>query len=127
MKSFNFKGQYNVTLGATERVDGLSKNCRMAVAACFTENIYKAMKAGDMERADSLYERNKAFNALHERLVADSKYKQDDDKAMTIGQLGLTELPVYKCDFESLPYRERYEILKKWAEGINAELEKASK
>lgn len=126
---FNFESVHNVEILATERIDSLSKNCRMAIMSALVDTLVSVAKTGDVAEIDKVATRKSRFDELEAKLQADSSYREPDEKALTVGQLQLSVLPVYKCTFDKLPITRRLQLLEEYAKKVAKELDaqKASK
>jgi uncharacterized protein (UPF0305 family) len=123
---FNFSAIHSVEILSSERVDNLSKNCRMALMSALVDTLVEVAKTGNIEEINKVATRKSRLDALESKLQADSSYREDDEKALTVAQLQLSVLPKYKCSFDKLPLTRRYQLLEEYVKDLNAK-EKAAK
>lgn len=123
---FNFNAIHSVEILSSERVDNLSKNCRMALMSALVDTLVEVAKTGNIEEINKVATRKSRLDALEAKLQADSSYREDDEKALTVAQLQLSVLPKYKCSFDKLPLTRRYQLLEEYVKAQNAK-EKAAK
>jgi hypothetical protein len=123
---FNFSAIHSVEILSSERVDNLSKNCRMALMSALVDTLVEVAKTGNIEEINKVATRKSRLDALESKLQADSSFREDDEKALTVAQLQLSVLPKYKCSFDKLPLTRRYQLLEEYVKGMNAK-EKAAK
>ena len=139
MKQFNFESKHRVEIEKGAQFAKLSRAERTAVVVAMGFVPQDLLKAHDLT-TDKGREAYTAAMAAHmarmsaaqeiDRIVNNAGALSDKQAAMTVGELGLTSAVTYECQYEKLPFKQRCELLTKWAQGINAEIaaaEKASK
>ena len=92
----------------------------MALMSALVDTLVSVAKTGDIEEINRVATRKARFDALEAKLQADSSYREDDDKALTVAQLQLSVLPKYKCSFDKLPLTRRYQLLEEYVKNMNA-------
>ena len=132
MKQFNFESKHMVTVKAEEVFAKLSRVERTAVIKAMGYAPADLLKSFDLTRPEgregygsavAQYSAKLAKADTIDRLVNNGAKFEDltaEQQAVTVGSLGLTVSVQYEAVFEKLPYKERYELLRSWAEGVNA-------
>lgn len=139
MKQFNFESEHSVSVELDERFGKMSRVERSAILAALMyvpldlmtshrDEFLKDPAKYDAMRA-SCEEKLNTARAINDALAGGKTFDDltPSQQTVTPAWLGVTSEVTYKARFDKLPFKQRFEVLAKWARGINDEIAAAEK